>query len=83
MEDSTVLHVTQMGSELVYFDDPLSEFIPVAEKEGEWCRLVPADEIERALHEPIRWCDSETNPHPELEWTWDHSRAKRVMEGKE
>lgn len=54
-------------------------------KTGLWCRLVPAEEVEKAfwegsngvlgsLHEPV---SSVVNQ------SWTQSRAKRVVEGKE
>lgn len=42
---------------------------------GEWCRLVPAEEVEKAWEEGARGLL--------LEDHWIASRAKRVMEGKQ
>ena len=42
---------------------------------GEWCRLVPAEEIENAWREGARALPTTSD--------WDESRAKRVMEGAE
>lgn len=44
---------------------------------GEWCRLVPAEEIARAYIEGMEDYASEANLS-----TWDSSRAKQVAEGK-
>ena len=49
---------------------------------GEWCRLVPAEEIEKA------WDESRESHITHGGWfafdfEWKDSRAKRVMEGRE
>ena len=47
-------------------------------KHGEWCRLVAAEEVERA------WDEGFTDPHHEIaNEAWTDSRAKRVADGKE
>ena len=56
------------------------EAIPLP-KGGEWCRMVPAEEIDRTWKES-RDVDITGNGH----WVrkdWKNSRARRVMEGKE
>lgn len=59
------------------------------ERGGEWCRLVPAEEIEKAWSEARETKSEETTAIGDdtQSWavlskvTWDESRAKRVMEG--
>ena len=47
-------------------------------KHGEWCRLVAAEELERA------WDEGFTDTHHEIaNEAWTDSRAKRVSEGME
>ncbi|CAB4212953.1 hypothetical protein UFOVP1444_43 [uncultured Caudovirales phage] len=43
---------------------------------GEWCRLVPAGEVEKAYQEGY-------GDRPLRRSNWNNSRAKRVAEGKE
>lgn len=45
---------------------------------GLWCRLVPAEEVEKAFREPFTFTSPET-----VDKRWNKSRAKRVSEGKE
>lgn len=57
--------------------------IPVSDVPGEWCLLVPHDEIKKT------WKEAKASTHashidaasPDTEWL--NSRARRVMEGKE
>lgn len=58
---------------LIVFAHPQCMPPTVQELGGEWCRLVPADEIEKAWNECAR-CDG---------ISWYYSRARRVMEGEE
>ena len=56
------------------FTDMLDE---MEQQEDQWCRLVPAEEVEKAFREGYQCgvdddCDA-----------WSLSRAKRVMEGEE
>ncbi len=44
---------------------------------GEWCRLVPAEEVKEAWEESRE--DDDYGRFPK----WENSRAKRVMEGHE
>lgn len=48
---------------------------------GEWCRLVPAEEIGQSHSEG--WYDYERDKHGTWQAAFDASRAKRVMEGEE
>lgn len=49
------------------------------EEGGLWCRLVPAEEVEKAYKEG----SSLVNLHPShINSLWNHSRAKQVAEGK-
>ncbi len=52
---------------------------------GEWCRLVPADEVEKAYREG--WAEGYSwnqDGHPDcVNGDFEKSRAKRVMEGHE
>lgn len=53
--------------------EELSAFVNEVKVDNlEWCRLVPADEVEKAWRE----CKESIDP-------WEYSRAKRVMEGVE
>lgn len=47
---------------------------------GEWCRLVPSEEVEPAWDEGAR---AAVNDYMIDLKKWNHSRAKRVVEGKE
>lgn len=47
---------------------------------GEWCRLVPADEVEKAWDEGAKM---HVNEEMVLQRNWMNSRAKRIAEGKE
>lgn len=54
------------------------------ERGGEWCRLVPADEVEKAYDEGFNRAEGLTHRHPlDLQDCWENSRAKRVMDGEE
>lgn len=46
---------------------------------GEWCRLVPAEEVEKAYREGAH---HSLLLQAEIDYEWNHSRAKRVMEGE-
>lgn len=46
---------------------------------GEWCRLVPAEEVERAWDECCDFCDQAIGRAE----SWRSSRAKLIAEGKE
>ena len=50
----------------------------VVEMGGEWCRLVPAEEVERAWNVCKQY-----NPPPSdvQQYRWNNSRAKQVAEG--
>lgn len=48
----------------------------VKDKGGEWCRLVPAEEVARAFYEGMEAYASEEKD------LWNSSRAKQVAEGK-
>lgn len=50
----------------------------VSEIGGEWCRLVPAEEVEKAFYEG--WsCDGVLYPYVQC---WNDSHAKQVAKGK-
>ena len=48
---------------------------------GEWCRLVPAEEIDLAYEEG--WDQRNSYSFVDENTAWNNSRAKRVMDGKE
>lgn len=51
----------------------------VKEIDGEWCRLVPAEEVEKGYKEGA----SLANLHQgHIDSIWNYSRAKQVAEGK-
>lgn len=55
--------------------ETLNEFVEVQRENNlEWCRLVPAEEIEKAWREGAAISDV---------FAWPESRAKCVMEGLE
>jgi len=45
---------------------------------GEWCRLVPSEEVENSFAEG--WLEASKLPC-RYDEAWDHSRAKQVAEG--
>lgn len=49
---------------------------------GLWCRLVPAEEVERAFREAVESYYDSAYPSPTADDLWKTSRAKRVMEGE-
>ena len=46
---------------------------------GYWCRLVPAEEVEKAYKEGAR---HSMLLQAEIDYEWNHSHAKQVTEGK-
>jgi hypothetical protein len=68
---------------VVYLDNDLKT---PEEMGGEWCRLVPAEEIEKAFAEGgdavygYVECRHDLPPHDQL---WKDSRARRVANGEE
>lgn len=49
---------------------------------GLWCRLVPAEEVERTYREAVESYYDSPYPSPTADDLWQTSRAKRVMEGE-
>lgn len=49
----------------------------------EWCRLVPAEEIEKAWDESREGKYNNAYDSWSFDTSWSDSRAKRIMEGKE
>ena len=63
-------------------DGQLCASIPALIGKGEWCRLVPAEEVEKAYREG--WMHRDKFNYKPCDIAFNaHSRAKRVMEGKE
>lgn len=46
---------------------------------GYWCRLVPAEEVEKAYREGAH---HSMLLQAEIDYEWNHSRARQVAEGK-
>ena len=65
------------GIELRAYKSGFDYLMHVKELGGEWCRLVPSEEIARAYYEGMGDFASEDKD------CWLKSRAKRVAEGKE
>ena len=53
--------------------------LPISECGGEWCRLVPSEEVQKAYSEG--WMQDESTGVYKSDYK--RSRAKRVAEGKE
>lgn len=58
---------------------------PVTQMGGEWCRLVPAEEVKEAFEEGWGLRSGVTGGLPKIPWmesNYELSRAKQVAEGK-
>ncbi len=54
----------------------IGRYLSLRETHGEWCRLVPAEEVARAFYEGMEAYASEEKN------LWNDSRAKQVAEGE-
>jgi hypothetical protein len=80
-----VAAIVSWNSKLSAFNCELSDASvgSVDRMNGEWCRLVPAEEVEKAIQEyATAMGQSEFIIQSADRW-WNDSRAKRVMEGHE
>lgn len=79
----TVALDPETENELVVIGKWEAEPLP---REGEWCRLVPSEEVEEAFREGWNKRAEITGALPNMPWInnkWNNSRAKRVAEGME
>ena len=69
------------SDELKAHDTTTGTELPPADHGGFWHELAPrqtmAEEVEKA------WWEGRENEDNSGQWAWEHSRAKRVVEGKE
>ena len=75
----TVALDPETENELVVIGKWEAEPLP---KEGEWCRLVPSEEVENTWDEAREWTMTGFDQW-KFDKEWNNSRAKRVAEGKE